>query len=53
MHLKFQLSLKEMTNLDEIRDSILAQYEELDEIEVGKVFQHLRNLKKTLCGQIF
>ncbi len=46
----FKISIKSERNdkLGQIRDSILAQYEELDEIEVGKVLSAFRKLEKDI-----
>ena len=46
----FKISIKSERNdkLGQIRDSILAQYEELDEIEVGKVLSAFKKLEKDI-----
>ena len=46
----FKISIKSERNdkLKKIRDSILAQYEELDEIEVGKVLSAFKKLEKDI-----
>jgi len=46
----FKISIKSERNdkLGQIRDSILAQYEELDEIEVGKLLSAFKKLEKDI-----
>ena len=46
----FKISIKSERNdkLGQIRDSILAQYQELDEIEVGKVLSAFKKLEKDI-----
>ena len=46
----FKISIKSERNdkLGQIKDSILAQYEELDEIEVGKVLSAFKKLEKDI-----
>ena len=46
----FKISIKSERNdkLGQIRDSILAQYDELDEIEVGKVLSAFKKLEKDI-----